>query len=104
MKLMEHMLQACPERSAGSRLSRLALLTLSAVLFLAAPLHAQEQTGGEANLLIPDLNQATFFGMGGHTLLTFGTIVCVVGFGVGMVSYFQLKNIPLHPSILTIYD
>ena len=104
MKLMEHLFQACPERSEGSRLSRLALLTVSAVLFLAAPLHAQEQTGGEANLIIPDLNQATFFGMGGHTLLTFGLIVCVLGLGFGMMIYFQLKNMPVHASMLEVSE
>src|SRR5258708_22268813 len=104
MKLMEHMFQACPERSAGSRLSRLALLTLSAVLFLAAPLHAQEHTGGEASLIIHDLNQATFFGMGGHTLLTFGLIVCVLGLGFGMMIYFQLKNMPVHTSMLEVSE
>ena len=61
MKVMEHLFQACPERSEGSRLSRLALLAASAVFFFATPLFAQERTGGEANLIIPDLNQATFY-------------------------------------------
>src|SRR5438552_2139299 len=104
MKLMEHLFQACPERSEGSRLSRVALLAASAVLFFATPLFAQERTGGEANLIIPDLNRATFFGMGGHSLLTFGLIVCVLGLAFGMTIYFQLKNMPVHASMLEVSE
>src|SRR5438876_2175067 len=100
MTLMEHLFQACPERSEGSRLLRLALLAAGAVLFLAAPLLAQERTGGEANLRIPDLNQATFFGMGGHQLLMLGLIVCALGLIFGMVIYNRLKNMPVHSSML----
>ena len=38
------------------------LLTLLTLAILAAPLMAQEQAGGEVNLKLPDLNQATFLG------------------------------------------
>ena len=98
MKLMEHMF----------RRSAVVLSTVAAML-VAAPLAgarllAQERTGGEANLIIPDLNQATFFGMGGHTLLTFGLIVCVLGLGFGMMIYFQLKNMPVHASMLEVSE
>jgi K(+)-stimulated pyrophosphate-energized sodium pump len=98
MKLMEHMFR----RSA-------VLLSAVAAMLAAAPLTgarllAQEHTGGEANLIIPDLNQATFFGMGGHTLLLFGLIVCVAGLAFGMTIYFQLKNMPVHASMLEVSE
>jgi K(+)-stimulated pyrophosphate-energized sodium pump len=98
MKLMEHMFR----RSA-------VLLSAVAAMLAAAPLTgarllAQEPAGGEANLIIPDLNQATFFGMGGHTLLLFGLIVCVAGLAFGMTIYFQLKNMPVHASMLEVSE
>ena len=104
MKLMDHLFQACSERSEGSRLSRVALLAASAVLFLATPLFAQDKMGGEANLVIPDLNSATFFGMGGRTLLMFGLIVCVAGLAFGMIIYTRLKNMAVHSSMLEVSE
>jgi len=42
-----------------------------------------QAAGGEANLRIPDLTNTTvpvtFFGMSGHSLLTYGLIVCALG-------------------------
>ena len=55
--------------------------------------------GGEANLIIPDLNQARFMGMNGRTLLQFGLVVCVLGLAFGLVIYGQLKNLPVHGSM-----
>ena len=90
MKLMEHMF-----RRSTVLLSTLAAMLMAAPMF-GARLFAQEHMGGEANLVIPDLNSATFFGMGGHTLLMFGLIVCVAGLAFGMIIYTQLKNMPVH--------
>jgi K(+)-stimulated pyrophosphate-energized sodium pump len=98
MTLMEHMF-----RRSAFLLSTIAAMLVAAPL-AGARLLAQEHTGGEANLIIPDLNQATFFGMGGHTLLTFGLIVCVLGLGFGMTIYFQLKNMPVHSSMLEVSE
>ena len=48
---------------------------LLCVLALAAPVFAQEHHGGEANLVLPDLNQATFLGgIGGRNLLMGGLV------------------------------
>ena len=53
----------CMNSSRSARLVRVALILLTA-LMLAAPLMAQAEHrgGGEANLVLPDLNQATFLG------------------------------------------
>ncbi len=48
------------------------------IFVLAAPLLAQQphRGGGEANLILPDLDQAVFFGgIGGRTLLMTGLVI-----------------------------
>jgi K(+)-stimulated pyrophosphate-energized sodium pump len=60
--------------------------------------------GGEANIKIPDLSQAQFLGVGGRTLLTAGLGVCVLGLLFGLVIYAQLKNLPVHQSMLEISE
>jgi len=66
-----------------------------------APAH---QAGGEANLKIPDLSQATFVGVNGRSLLMGGLVVCVLGLLFGLVIYSQLKNLPVHASMLEISE
>src|SRR6266849_1144302 len=65
---------------------------------------AQHQAGGEANLKIPDLAQVSFGGMGGRVLLQWGLLVCLLGFGFGLVIYQQLKNLPVHQSMREISE
>ena len=71
---------------------------------VAAPQVAAQ--GGEANLKIPDLNMARFFNdaIGGHTLLTYGLIVCALGVVFGLVVYVRLKNLPVHSSMLEVSE
>src|SRR5688572_24615232 len=66
-----------------------------------APAH---QAGGEASLKIPDLSQATFVGLNGRSLLMGGLAVCVLGLLFGLVIYGQLKNLPVHASMLEISE
>src|SRR5262249_29705023 len=65
---------------------------------------AQHRPGGEANLVIPDLNQAQFFGIAGRTLLMYGLIVCAFGLLFGLMSYSRLKNMPVHQSMREISE
>jgi len=65
---------------------------------------AQHQAGGEANLKIPDLAQVSFGGMSGRVLLQWGLLVCLLGFGFGLVIYQQLKNLPVHQSMREISE
>ncbi|MDT7778768.1 MAG: K(+)-stimulated pyrophosphate-energized sodium pump [Acidobacteriota bacterium] len=60
--------------------------------------------GGEANLLLPDLSTVKFFGFDGHTLLLFGLIVCALGLAFGLMSFTQLKNLPVHRSMREISE
>ncbi len=86
-----------------------ALVAVLAILLLAAPLAAQEpatplpagqHSGGEANLVLPDLNSATFVGgVGGRTLLTGGMFVTALGFIFGLLIYTRLRNMPVHSAM-----
>ena len=61
--------------------------------------------GGEANLKLPDLKTVTFAGgIDGHTLLLFGLVVCVLGLLFGITAYGQLRNLPVHKSMLEISE
>ncbi len=69
------------------------------------PSHAQERAGGEANLVLPDLDMALFFGdIGGRTLLLLGCVVGVLGLFFGLVIYRQLKNMAVHKSMLEVSE
>ena len=59
----------------------------------------QQHAGGEANLVIPDLNSVPFLGMGGKTLLTYGLIVCAAGLLFALLIYSRLKRMPVHTSM-----
>ena len=60
--------------------------------------------GGEANLVMPDLSQVSFLGVNGHTLLMVGLVVCALGLLFGLVIYTQLKNMPVHKSMLDVSE
>src|SRR5689334_9502901 len=65
----------------------------------------QQHAGGEANLLIPDLNSVQFLGgIGGKTLLAYGLLVCAAGLFFAMTIYGRLKNMPVHKSMLEISE
>ncbi len=58
----------------------------------------------EANLMLPDLRTQSFLGVNGHSLLIFGMLVAVLGLVFGFVQYTQLKNLPVHKSMLEISE
>jgi K(+)-stimulated pyrophosphate-energized sodium pump len=83
-----------------------------ATLLLAPSAFAQEapaHRGGEANLILPELAQATFSWFGdkqvdGRQLLTWGLVLCVAGLAFGLVIYKQLKELPVHKSMREISE
>ena len=86
------------------RISQL-LLTVFFLLTGASVTFAQEHTGGEANLKLPDLSQATFMGgANGRTLLMGGLVVAALGLVFGLLSYTKLRNLPVHGSMLEISE
>jgi K(+)-stimulated pyrophosphate-energized sodium pump len=82
-----------------------------ALLCLLLPTFAYAQSehagGGEGNLVLPDLravNFVNFFGLNGHALLTIGLLFCAGGLLFGMAIYVQLKNMPVHRTMLEISE
>jgi K(+)-stimulated pyrophosphate-energized sodium pump len=66
---------------------------------------AAPHAGGEANLVIPDLDQVRFFGdVSGRTLLMWGLAVCGLGLLFGLVIYGRLKRLPVHASMREISE
>ncbi|HVZ79129.1 MAG TPA: sodium-translocating pyrophosphatase, partial [Gemmatimonadaceae bacterium] len=67
-----------------------------------------EAAGGEANLKVPDLNdasKATFLGgTTGHHLLLFGLVICALGFVFGIGMYQHLRNLPVHAAMREISE
>src|SRR3989442_2524670 len=81
------------------------LLAFRGFLQNAAPPPAQHAAGGEAALILPDLNQATFFGgIGGRALLLWGLVICALGLLFGLAQYMQLKNLPVHRAMREISE
>jgi K(+)-stimulated pyrophosphate-energized sodium pump len=59
----------------------------------------------EIELVIPDLNQATFFdGIPGRTLLTGGLVICALGLIFGLIIYKRLQSMPVHESMREISE
>ncbi len=87
------------------------VLTGAAWVAASAPVAGQAATplapahpSGEAGLVLPDLSLVSFHGIDGHTLLSAGIVVCVLGLLFGLVIYTQLKNLPVHPSMREISE
>ncbi len=81
-------------------------LTYLFTLLLTAPFAAiaQESSGsssggGEANLILPDLGIGNFFGFDGRTLLMAGLAICALGLLFGLMTYRQLRDLPVHKSM-----
>ncbi len=79
-------------------------LALLAALFLMPLLASAPAAASEADLIIPDLSSQSFLGTDGHTLLLGGLVVCVLGLLFGIVTYHQLKNMPVHRSMREISE
>jgi len=81
-------------------LAALCAVSLAALAPAAMAQETGEHHGGEANLQLPDLSSVTFAGgLNGHTLLLFGLAICALGLLFGILTYGQLKNLPVHQSM-----
>ena len=60
--------------------------------------------GGEANLVLPDLGRSPSAAINGRTLLMGGLVVCVLGLCFGLTIFMQLKNLPVHASMLEVSE
>lgn len=98
------------QRTPAGALSRLIAVGLPLLLaILASPLaFAQGDTpahhGGEASLVLPPLDQVSFFGTDGHTLLLGGLVICLLGLLFGLTMYSRVRNLPVHKSMLEVSE
>ncbi|MFN9197506.1 MAG: sodium-translocating pyrophosphatase [Planctomycetaceae bacterium] len=76
------------------------------VCFAALCLSPLSAWAGEADLLIPDLKEATFFGgsISGHNLLFWGSFVIAGTLGISLYLRSQIKALPAHESMLKVAD
>ncbi|MCX6604761.1 MAG: sodium-translocating pyrophosphatase [Acidobacteria bacterium] len=72
---------------------------------LASAQQPAHRGGGEANLVLPDFNQATFLGgITGFNLLLGGMFVAALGLVFGLLIYRELQNMPVHQSMRDISE
>src|SRR5437879_3844054 len=105
---MNHNFNVSRFSTIGARM-RQPIFSFSAMLIglaaFASPALGQSHQGGEANLILPDLSQVTFFGgVDGHRLLLVGIFVCLLGLGFGMAIYMNLKKLPVHRAMREISE
>src|SRR5262245_21126849 len=57
--------------------------------------------GGEANLVLPDLSTVNFLGgaVNGRSLLMGGILISALGLLFGLMTFTQLKNLPVHAAM-----
>src|SRR6188474_3251009 len=60
---------------------------------------AVQHAGGEASLIVPDLSSVSFGGVNGHTLLLSGLVISALGLLFGLLTFTQLKNLPVHTAM-----
>jgi K(+)-stimulated pyrophosphate-energized sodium pump len=84
--------------------ARKGLLLLGLVALLAVLNVAPAAAASEADLVLPDFGTVFFHGVSGYNLLLGGLVVCVLGIVFGLVTYVQLKNLPVHQSMRDISE
>ena len=91
----------------ASRIGRRLLpIALFVSLLMPATLAAQAEhrPGGEVNLQLPDLRQGDFLGYTGHDILLTGLVVCVLGLLFGLLSYANVKKLPVHRAMADVSE
>jgi K(+)-stimulated pyrophosphate-energized sodium pump len=81
------------------------LLQAPALLAQALPADAAEgHHKSEADLILPDLGSVLVGGYNGRTLLLIGMAISALGLVFGLVIYKQLKQMPVHRSMLEVSE
>ncbi|GAB4210019.1 MAG: sodium-translocating pyrophosphatase [Sandaracinaceae bacterium] len=72
--------------------------------FSTAAAQEHHAAGGEANLVLPDFSTVPMMGTDGRTLLMSGLVVSGLGVVFAILIYGQMKNLPVHKSMLEISE
>jgi K(+)-stimulated pyrophosphate-energized sodium pump len=81
-----------------------ALVALLSLMVTGRAWADEVHSGGEAALVLPDLDAVSFMGVPGGRLLMVGIAVCLLGLAFGMGMSSHLKGLPVHKSMLEISD
>jgi K(+)-stimulated pyrophosphate-energized sodium pump len=84
-----------------SRWLSLVRLALPVLMLLALVSSSQ---ASEADIVVPDLSQVSFFGMSGYNLLMIGFVVCILGMVFGWFAFTGLRKLPVHKSMREISE
>ena len=106
---MQQLAGAIKKGAKASRKHQYKIMAALMGLLLPTFAYAQPENsgGGEASLTLPDLtsvNFANFGGLNGHALLSIGLLFCAGGLLFGLAIYVQLKNLPVHRTMLEISE
>jgi len=82
----------------------LALFPLPLLSLLGPQAAPTGEHGSEFDLVLPNLADVHMLGTDGHTLLLGGVVVCVLGLLFGLVSYAQLRDLPVHSAMREISE
>jgi K(+)-stimulated pyrophosphate-energized sodium pump len=105
-----------PSARAAARRVSVVLFAILGTLLTALPAWAAPPGGGDSmmghravgedSLTVPTAEFANqmFLGVSGRSLLMLGFVVCALGLAFGVVIYGQLKNAPVHKSMLEISE
>src|SRR5947208_8193922 len=85
-------------------LSALGLASRPAVAGQPARAGQAVHEAGEANLVVLDLSTVEFRGWNGRTLLMAGLGVCALGLLFGLMTFTELKKLPVHKSMLEVSE
>jgi K(+)-stimulated pyrophosphate-energized sodium pump len=94
---------------------RLVVFTVSSIMAassivlpaVAEQVPSSARHGGEANLVLPrldDTSLASFGGLSGYSLLLGGLLICLLGLGFGLLVFAQMRRRPVHRAMLEISE
>jgi K(+)-stimulated pyrophosphate-energized sodium pump len=78
----------------------------AAIAIAAVLLGADNAFASEVSLKLPSFSEPLFFGgsSSGASILIWGLVVSALGMGFGLLQYMQLRNLPVHKSMLEISE
>jgi K(+)-stimulated pyrophosphate-energized sodium pump len=79
-------------------------MAFSTLVFALLQSEQGHRPGGEVNLLLPNLNQGDFLGFTGQEILMSGLIVSVLGLLFGLLSYANVKKLPVHKAMADVSE
>ncbi|MGH9361464.1 MAG: sodium-translocating pyrophosphatase, partial [Thermoanaerobaculia bacterium] len=91
-------------RVRGGAALLLIVLALTGPASASQPEAVEHRPGGEANLVLPDLELTDVGGYNSRTLLLGGIVISALGVLFGLLALTQIKNLPVHRSMREISE